>query len=135
MFFWYWRSSFNIWCRFVKGREGINFSQERELIMTDPISHQTRIAQSNGAVRSSLDKLDKSKGTQLQAEASKASAPKPSQGDTVNLTNVQQKIKDAPDFDRSKVESIKKAIREGNYPIDPKRIAQNFVSLEKMIQG
>jgi len=33
------------------------------------------------------------------------------------------------------VESIKKAIREGNYPIDPKRIAQNFVSLEKMIQG
>ena len=98
--------------------------------MTDPISHQTRIAQSNGAVRSTLDKLDKSKGTQSQAEASKAS-----QGDTVNLTNVQQKIKDAPDFDRSKVESIKKAIREGNYPIDPKRIAQNFVSLEKMIQG
>jgi negative regulator of flagellin synthesis FlgM len=38
-----------------------------------------------------------------------------------------------PDFDRSKVEAIKQAIREGNYPVNPRRIAENFVALEKMI--
>jgi anti-sigma28 factor (negative regulator of flagellin synthesis) len=31
------------------------------------------------------------------------------------------------------VESIKAALREGSYPINPRRIAENFVALEKMI--
>ena len=44
-----------------------------------------------------------------------------------------QRAKDAPDFDRAKVEAIKTALREGSYPINPRRIAENFVALEKMI--
>jgi len=38
-------------------------------------------------------------------------------------------------FDSEKVARIKQAIEEGNYPLDAKRIAESFVSLEKMIGG
>jgi negative regulator of flagellin synthesis FlgM len=51
----------------------------------------------------------------------------------VSLSNVAQKVMDQPDFDRSKVEAIKQAIKDGNYPINPRRIAESFVALEKMI--
>ena len=53
----------------------------------------------------------------------------------MNLSNVKDRIDAQPDFDRAKVESIKAAIQQGNYPVSLRRIAENFVSLEKMIQG
>ena len=37
--------------------------------------------------------------------------------------------------ERAKVESIKQALRDGNYPLNPRRIAESFVSLERMVQG
>ncbi len=40
---------------------------------------------------------------------------------------------DSPEFDAAKVESIRRAIAEGRYPIDPKRIAESFMALEKML--
>jgi negative regulator of flagellin synthesis FlgM len=51
------------------------------------------------------------------------------------LSNVAERIKEQPSFDRAKVESIKEALREGNYPLNPRRIAESFVSLERMVQG
>jgi negative regulator of flagellin synthesis FlgM len=39
-----------------------------------------------------------------------------------------------PEFDRAKVESIKLAIQQGQYPIDARRIAENFMAIEKMIK-
>jgi flagellar biosynthesis anti-sigma factor FlgM len=83
-----------------------------------------------------LEKLDnKSKAVKNapSPEAKAAPAPAPQNADTVNLSNVTQRAKDAPDFDRAKVEAIKTALREGSYPINPRRIAENFVALEKMI--
>jgi negative regulator of flagellin synthesis FlgM len=53
----------------------------------------------------------------------------------VNLSNVKQRIDDQPGFDRAKVDAIKAAIQSGNYPVNPRQIAENFVSLEKIIQG
>ena len=102
--------------------------------MSDPVSN-SRIA-NNSASRTTLEKLDnKSKAvkTAPSPEAKAAPAPAPQNADTVNLSNVTQRAKDAPDFDRVKVEAIKTALREGNYPINPRRIAENFVALEKMI--
>ena len=104
--------------------------------MTDPISsNQSRISTANTAARS-LDKLDKKANADKAkaAPAAKASV-QPQAADTVNLSNVQQRLNDQPDFDRAKIEAIKAAIQGGNYPINPGRIAQNFVSIEKMIQG
>jgi len=53
----------------------------------------------------------------------------------VNLSNVKDRIDAQPDFDRSKVESIKAALQQGNYPVNPRRIAENFVALENMIKS
>lgn len=104
--------------------------------MTDPISsNQPRIPTANTAARS-LEKLDKKSAAGKASAAPAAKAPaQPQGGDTVNLSNVQQRLNDQPDFDRAKIEAIKAAIQGGNYPINPGRIAQNFVSIEKMIQG
>jgi len=105
--------------------------------MSDPVSNNARIA-SQAASRAAMEKLDnKSKAVKNapspEAKAAPAPAPAPQNADTVNLSNVTQRAKDAPDFDRVKVEAIKTALREGSYPINPRRIAENFVALEKMI--
>ncbi len=105
--------------------------------MTDAISHQARVAQSNTAVRTTLEKVDKKSNTAAQlAEDTKVAREKPAaESDSVSLSNVDQKIKDQPDFDRAKVEAIKMALKDGNYPLNPRRIAENFVAIEQMIQG
>ena len=36
-------------------------------------------------------------------------------------------------FDEEKVAQIKKALADGNYPLDPKRIAQGFTEIEKLL--
>jgi negative regulator of flagellin synthesis FlgM len=103
--------------------------------MSDPVSNNARIA-NQAASRAALEKLDnKSKAVKNapSPEAKAAPAPAPQNADTVNLSNVTQRAKDAPDFDRAKVEAIKTALREGSYPVNPRRIAENFVALEKMI--
>ena len=105
--------------------------------MSDPISNNAaRISSSNSASRSTLDKLNNKAVTTKSDSASETKAPARSQGsDSVSLSNVKDRIDAQPDFDRAKVESIKAALQQGNYPVSPRRIAENFVSLEKMIQG
>jgi negative regulator of flagellin synthesis FlgM len=39
-----------------------------------------------------------------------------------------------PDFDRVKVESIKQAIQYGQYPLNPRKIAESFHAIEQMIR-
>ena len=106
---------------------------ESENDMSDPISNYGRMTQSNAAARSAIEKVDP-KGTSA-ASAKEESAPaKAAPGaDKVSLSNVTEKVKAQPEFDRAKVESIKQAIKEGNYPVNPRRIAESFVALEKLI--
>ena len=101
--------------------------------MSDPISNYGRMTQSNAAARSAIEKVDP-KGT-FAASAKEESAPaKASPGaDKISLSNVAEKVKAQPEFDRAKVESIKQAIKDGNYPVNPRRIAESFVALEKLI--
>lgn len=106
--------------------------------MSDAISNYGRMASSNAALRSAIDKVDKKSSSALQGkEESTTQAPdKAAAGaDKVSLSNVAQKVMAQPDFDRAKVESIKQAIKDGNYPINPRRIAESFVALEKMISN
>jgi len=105
--------------------------------MSDPISSSSaRISSSNSASRTTLDKLSKKPDAVKSDSATETKAPSRTLGsDTVNLSNVKDRIDAQPDFDRAKVESIKAALQQGNYPVSPRRIAENFVSLEKMIQG
>ena len=105
--------------------------------MSDPISsNAARISSSNSASRTTLDKLNNKSVAVKSDSATETKAPARTPGsDTVNLSNVKDRIDAQPDFDRAKVESIKAALHQGNYPVSPRRIAENFVSLEKMIQG
>jgi len=105
--------------------------------MSDPISsNAARISSSNSASRTTLDKLNKKPLAVKSDAASESKATVKSQGnDSVNLSNVKDRIDAQPDFDRAKVDAIKAALQQGSYPVNPRRIAENFVSLEKMIQG
>jgi negative regulator of flagellin synthesis FlgM len=88
-------------------------------------------------VRNALEKLEKkSASTDSKATAAptqEAKAPVRPGPDTLSLSNVAQKAMNEPEFDRVKVDSIKKAIQDGQYPLDAKRIAESFVAIEKMI--
>jgi negative regulator of flagellin synthesis FlgM len=105
--------------------------------MSDPISNnQNRLSSAAAANRTTLEKLDRKTPPATADNAHETNAPARTQGsDSVNLSNVKDRIDAQPDFDRSKVESIKAALQQGNYPVNPRRIAENFVSLEKLIQG
>lgn len=105
--------------------------------MSDPISlNQGRISSSNAASRTTLDKLGKKSSPAKTDNTPETKAPaRTKESDSVNLSNVKERMDAKPDFDRAKVDSIKAALQQGNYPVNPRRIAENFVSLEKLIQG
>ncbi|CAN1490193.1 FlgM_jcvi, flagellar biosynthesis anti-sigma factor FlgM [Burkholderiaceae bacterium] len=111
--------------------------EERETIMSDAINNQSRLSQSNASMRSAIEKTDKKQGPQtpLVAEDSAPAKAKASGADTLSLSNVTDRVKEQPSFNRAKVEAIKQALADGNYPLNPRRIAESFVSLEKMVQG
>ena len=50
------------------------------------------------------------------------------------LNKLQQKVKDAPGFNQSKVESLKAAIERGEYKVDSDRLAKKMVSLESELE-
>ena len=99
--------------------------------MTDPISSFRRVAQMDSSNRQVSAKAQE-RPSDAPAELS---APAPVQSDELKLSAVAQKAMQEPEFDRAKVEAIKLAIQQGQYPMDSRRIAENFVAIEKMIQG
>ena len=99
--------------------------------MTDPISQFGRISKMDPSVRQAT-----AKGEQRVASSKpEMSAPAARANDQVTLSDVALQAMKEPEFDRSKVESIKQAIQQGQYPLDARRIAENFVAIEKMIKG
>ena len=104
--------------------------------MSDPISNYGRMTQSSAIARSAIEKVDP-KGTSAASASEELTLSAPAKvspgADKVSLSNVNQKVMAQPEFDRAKVESIKQAIKDGNYPVNPRRIAESFVALEKLI--
>ena len=100
--------------------------------MASPISSYLQQTQLNAFNRKvSSDARSSTSAPKADAESSKA-APA---GDVLELSPVALKAKDETGFDQARVDAIKKAIAEGGYPIDPRRIAEHFVTLENMIQN
>ena len=66
------------------------------------------------------------------AEADTASG---AQIDQVELSESVERAIDDAKFDAAKVEALRLAIMEGNYPLDAKRIAENMLDLERMISS
>ena len=99
--------------------------------MTDPISSFRRVAQMDASNRQVT-----ARANERPSETASESAAKtpPVRSDEVKLSEVAQKAMQEPEFDRAKVEAIKLAIQQGQYPIDTRRIAENFMAIEKMIK-
>lgn len=53
--------------------------------------------------------------------------------DTVELSAEAKVELDRAGFDAAKVEQIKQALADGNYPIDARRIAEGFQDFEKLL--
>ena len=106
----------------------------KEHNMTDPISHFSRMAQMDNSVRQAARAEKRSSAPVGLASGEAAATPAP-QSDELRLSDVARQAMREPEFDRAKVESIKNAIQQGQYPLDARRIAENFVALERMIKG
>ncbi len=105
--------------------------------MTDGINNNVRRpAADNGSRGASKAESKPSLGLFSNGTASADPAPthvKSSGADQLHLSNVSKRVSEEPGFDRVKVDSIKKAIEDGNYPLDPRRIAESFHAIEQMI--
>ena len=53
--------------------------------------------------------------------------------DSVQLSNEVAIELEQAGFDEAKVAQIKQALADGNYPIDPRRIAEGFTEFEKLL--
>lgn len=104
--------------------------------MTDAISNYGQRAQSDASLRSALDKVNRKSGSSSSpAEtAAPAVSAKALGTDELHLSNVASRAMAEPDFDRVKVESIKQAIQDGQYPLNPRKIAESFHAIEQMIR-
>ncbi len=104
--------------------------------MTDSISSYGRRLQTEASRRDALDKTAAKAPPSLLEEAAGKPAPAKVGGghDQLQLSNVAQKAMAEPDFDRAKVESIKQAIQDGQYQINPRKIAESFLAVERMIE-
>lgn len=53
--------------------------------------------------------------------------------DDVSINSDIEKALASAGFDQEKIESIKSAIEQGNYPLDNRKIAESFIPLEKLL--
>jgi len=107
--------------------------------MTDGIyNNNVRRPAPDTAARSSAGKKLASSllPTESAVADSAAAAVKAKTGgpDQLHLSNVSKRVAEEPSFDSVKVASIKQAIQDGQYPLDPRRIAESFHAIEQMIR-
>ena len=101
--------------------------------MTNPINPFNR--SSGSSISSSTDKTQSRPNSDNNAASTKAVST-----DTVSLSqesqqviDLQQRLKNTPEIDSTKVEAIKQEIAKGNYPLDAEKIAENLINLEQSL--
>jgi negative regulator of flagellin synthesis FlgM len=100
--------------------------------MTDLISSKGRMAPSGPSNRELMEKAD---GRKTSAANAESSAPAPLVRDEFVPSEVAKQAMSSEPFDQAKVDSIKQAIQDGQYPLDSRRIAESFLAVERMIGG
>ncbi len=103
--------------------------------MTDAISNYSRIALNDTRLREGAKKLDSSADTQGSASSPSPAPVAAVAGDQLQLSEVALQAMNTEVFDQAKVDAIKLAIQKGDYPLDARRIAESFYSIEQMIKG
>ena len=79
-------------------------------------------------------RAEKASSPALDNQSTEAGAAD-TQVDQIALSDSVVKAIEGAKFDATKVEALRLAIMEGNYPLDAKRIAENMVDLERMISS
>jgi len=97
----------------------------------DNAPSRTRRCAAHGTKSTAESGTQGSPPTETPAPTSRAKPPGP---DELHLSNVAARAMAEPDFDRVKVKSIKKAIQDGQYPLNPRKIAESFHAIEQMIR-
>lgn len=103
--------------------------------MTDAISNYTRIALNDPRSREGLKKLDQAGERAAAGVGVGTSASTGPLNDQVQLSDVALEAMKTDSFDQAKVDAIKMAIQNGDYPLDARRIAESFYNIEQMIKG
>jgi negative regulator of flagellin synthesis FlgM len=102
--------------------------------MTDLISSKGRMPTSGPSNRELMEKAEGRKSAAPSTEAA-SSALAPAARDEFVLSDVAKQAMSSETFDQAKVDAIKKAIEDGQYPLDSRRIAESFLAVERMIGG
>ena len=98
--------------------------------MTNSISN---VGSASAQLKSAADAAEKLKTI---SETLDKAAPKETvkpEADQLILSKAAETALATAEFDEAKVEAIKIALQEGNYPLNERRIAENFVAIERMI--
>ena len=99
--------------------------------MTDSIS---QLGKASVQVNSGADKIKSRSADAAAPQAPDKAIARPGTDEIVLSAVVETALANA-EFDATKVARIKEAIEQGNYPLDSKRIAENFMAIENMIGG
>lgn len=100
--------------------------------MTNPITQWNRMASANSVERQVAERAEKAdKAESLAAKATPTASPA---DDQLELSAVARQSTGETSFDRVKVDAIKQAIQNGQYPLDARRMAESFMALEQMIR-
>jgi negative regulator of flagellin synthesis FlgM len=102
--------------------------------MTDLISSKGRMATSGPSNRELMEKAEGRKSSASDAAAA-SSTPAPALRDEFVPSDVAKQAMSSEPFDQAKVDAIKQAIQDGQYPLDSRRIAESFMAVERMIGG
>lgn len=100
--------------------------------MNSPITAYARQLGTGSLDRYNNERLDK---TNDKAAAKAPSAAASPGDDQLVLSDVAKQAMSDSSFDRAKVDAIKQAIQDGQYPLNARRIAESFVAIEQMIKG
>jgi negative regulator of flagellin synthesis FlgM len=100
--------------------------------MTDLISSKGRMATSGPSNR---ELMEKAEGRKSSTSDAAPSSPAPAVSDEFVPSDVAKQAMSSEPFDKAKVDSIKQAIQDGQYPLDSRRIAESFLAVERMIGG
>lgn len=100
--------------------------------MTNPVSSYNQVNRSDSPALQKGGKADRRDAPAVGSSQAVSNKP---EVDEVALSDVALRAKDEAVFDRAKVDAIKQALKDGQYPLDSRRMAESFVAIERMIKG
>ena len=101
----------------------VNNAQAKPAQKSQDIQQQTQAAQSQRATE------------QTRAAPSQGADQAKFTPESQTLVRMTQASKGVSDIDQEKVDRIKQALENGEFPVDTARIAEKMTSLENLIQG